>query len=460
MSHSAEPPPIESLESSSPIVTRQAAAGLRGEYAETYAFAAWQRIGLRLLGRLPQAAARWLIPRFDAGNGLDPGMLAGLKIERLARERLADYEAGGKPFPAVTLGAALGGASAHLALALGGPFLPQAFVATLRGGSPSGDALAYFRLSADLARQIAQDNPDVLTIQHYDPVHDGWMTGSVNHLRFKLLDLPAVYAAFIRANLQPGGAVCYLDCAAQWLRYRLGERSVFQVGGWGDISAQEFLEGSPRLQAYCREVGLEATDWRLPGFPLEQGPESEWGCEAGLGEALQDFCRREGYRFVRVSLPEPHDYSRLAFRAAALRLAKAGREPAGVLVEMFSQFDVEAAERSGLLPLWLIFNTRDSLEFLQAMRPHFPPGKPVFFSPLATFSLTPDLTPWAAWEAALDGLDWTNVGARPSHYPADALALVEWAAPLRAWAESNRQPPPPRLDAEELQALAQGLDVV
>lgn len=458
--------PIESLESASPIVTRQVAAGLRGEYAETYAFAGWQKQALRLLGLAPQAVARYLIPRLDAGSGRDPGRLDGLSVERLAAERLADYgirsEPGGDlkvrggPFPAVTLGAALGGASAHLALALGGPFLPQAFVATLKGGSPSGDPLAYFRLSADLARRIAAENPGLMTIQHYDPVHDGWLTRRVNHLRFKLLDLPATYAAFIRANLQPGGSVCYLDCKAQWLRFRLGEHSVFQVGGWGDISAQEYLEGSPRLRDYCQKIGMQVTDWRLPGFLLEQGPESEWGCEPGLDEALQAFCQREGYRFVQVSLPKPHDYSRLAFQAAALRLAKAGQEPSGVLIEMFSQYNLQAVERSGLLPLWLIFNTRDSLEFLQAMRPNFPGGKPVFFSPLATFSMTPDLVPWADWEAALSGLPWINVGARPSHYPADSRALVEWSWPLRGWAEANPQPAPACLAAEELLALAEG----
>jgi hypothetical protein len=219
---------------------------------------------------------------------------------------------------------------------------------------------------------------------------------------------------FIRSRLDPGGAVCYLDCGAKWLRSRVGERSVFQVGGWGGISAQEFLEGSERLSRYCREARLPRCDWRLPGFPLEEGPESEWGCEPGLGEALQDFCLREGYRFIKISLPEPHDYSRLAFQAMARLLEEQGRTPGGVLVEMFSQFDVTAALQAGLLPLWLVFNTADSLAFLQEMVPLFPKDRPVFFSPLSTFTLTPDIVPWPAWEEALRGLDWRNIGARPS----------------------------------------------
>jgi hypothetical protein len=449
--------PLESPESSSPIVTRAVSAGLRGEFCNTYSFPAWQRWTLRLLGRFPQGAARFVISRFETFTGLEPAVLKEFTIDALAEERLGDYTGVNGPFPAVTIGAALGGASAHLALALGGPFLPQAFVITLRGGSPDGDAQAYYRLSADLALEIARQDPAVFTIQHYDPVHDEWMTRYVNHLRFKLLDLPRAYSDYLLRNLEPGGAICYLDSQAKWLRYRVGERSVFQVGGWGGISAREFLEGSARLRSYCERVGLRYGDWRLPDFPLEEGPESEWGCEAGLGEALERFCRVEGFRFVRIALPEPHDYSRLAFDAIARLLEIEGRRPAGALVEMFTQFDATAVRQSGLVPLWLIFNTFDSLAFLKSMWLKLPKDRPVFFTPLATFTQTPDLTPWQEWENALEGLDWRNIGTRSTHYPADALTLTNWAEPLHAWVNQHRHPIQGHLKAEELLALAEAL---
>jgi hypothetical protein len=161
---------------------------------------------------------------------------------------------------------------------------------------------------------------------------------------------------------------------------------------------------------------------------------------------------------VSIPLPQPNDFSRLAFSAASKLLEKEGRQPAGVSVEMFSQFDANAALQAGLLPLWLIFNTQDSLEYLKAMRPRFPAGKPVFFSPLATFSLTPDMVSWKDWDLALAGIQWTNIGARPSHYPADARALVKWANPLRQWVEKNRQPVTTRLEAPELLKLWQEIE--
>lgn len=47
---------IESQESSSPIVTRAVAAGLRGEYTENYQLPGWQKTLLTGVGALPQGA--------------------------------------------------------------------------------------------------------------------------------------------------------------------------------------------------------------------------------------------------------------------------------------------------------------------------------------------------------------------------------------------------------------------
>ena len=376
-----------------------------------------------------------------------------LRLPDILHTRLADYAPITGRFPAIVLGAGLGGAAAHLACSLGGPFLPLAFVYTLRGGAPDGNVQHYFQRSAALALRTAARLPEVLTIQHFDPVHDGWMTRFANHLRLKLLDLPEIYQEFIHRRLAPGGSLVYLDCGAEWLRYRVGPRSVFQVGGWGDLSPQDFLSASEALQSYARSAGMAHWDWRLPDFPLETGPESEWGCEAEFGEALEAFCRRHSYPLLRIRLPDPHDYSRLAFFTRQAQLLSQEIAPAGVQVETFSQFDATAALRAALLPLWLVFNTHTSLDFLQQMRPYFPACRPVFFSPLATFSSTPDLVPWHTWAAALEGLDWRLSGARPGHYPADTRAVVNWAQPLRAWVAAHPQSMPRPLPAGQLASI-------
>lgn len=449
--------PLESNESASPIVTRAVAAGLSGEYCNNYLLPSWQKYLLLALGYLPQSVAQKVMSRFQTISGLSPKILSNFSIHTLIKQRLDDYTNIEGQFPCITLGAALAGATSYLSLALGSPFLPQTFVITLKGGSPKGDVVQYFNRSARQALAIAENNPELITIQHFDPVHDGWLTRYVNHLRFKLLAIPSAYASFIRKKLIPGGTLVYLDGQAEWLRYKVGPRSFFQVGGWGDISAQEFLEGSPRIRDYAKRTGMEKQNWKLNGFPLEIGPESEWGSEPGMAEALKKFCATEGYQFVHICLPHPNDFSRLAFSTALHLLERSQQKPSGVLIETFTQFDSQAAIRSGLLPLWLIFNTKDSLAYLKEMCSQFPKGKPVFFSPLATFSITPDLVPWTDWETALKEFDWINIGTRPDHYPADARTIVKWTEPLRSWVSDHPQPLLNKIEPLELLRLSQNL---
>jgi hypothetical protein len=446
--------PLESIESASPRVTRAVAAGLMEQSLSGYQFNRFERLGLGFLGVLPSAWTVQAISRSASLGATNPGELADLRIGRLIQERLNDYAQVSGRFPSITIGAALGGAAAAISLSVNGPFLPQAFVLTVKGGSETGETAPYFMRSSELASQIAAENPGVLAIQHFDPVHDGWLTRYVNHLRLKLLILPDAYKRFIRNHLDPNGTICFLDCHAKWLRYRVAPNRVFQVGGWGGIPAPEYLHGSQRLDRFQQIEKLKRGTWQLEGFPLEEAPESEWGCEPEYAASVNEFCQEEGYRFLPISYSEPHLYSHLAYQSIRTVLMKDGREPAGVLVEMFSQFDTPAIFRTGLLPVWLVFNTNESLQFLKSMRRLFPPHKPVFFSPLSTFTRTPDLVPWEEWEEALTGFDWINIGTRRSHYPADPKALISWSSQLSGWVREHEHPIRSRLTPEEIHALA------
>ncbi|MBA4384252.1 MAG: hypothetical protein C0410_05920 [Anaerolinea sp.] len=445
---------LESQESSSPIITKAVANGLRGTKSEVYNFSKIEKILLRLVGHLPSSVAEWIIPRANSGNSLSIQDVENLKTSDLVNGRLKDYEANEGQFPAITVGIGMGGTTAHLALALGGPFLPQAFVMTLKTGTMNGDVNAYNQLSLDVARKITQNNHDLMSIQHYDPVHDGWLVKRVNHLRVKLIDLPEEYKAFIKKKLAPGGDVVYLEGTAKWKRFRTGEKNVFQVGGWGDINDEAFIFGNDKLSQFAEKEKLDYLHWMLNDYPLEDGPESEWGSEEGLGEALQDFCKKEGFNFIKISYQDPNNFSKLAFRTKKKILENAHLEPSGVAVEMFSQFDTSIIDHSRLLPLWLIFNTMDSMRFLESMTSEFPKSKPVFFSSLATFSVTPDLVPFTEWERVLNNFEVINIGARKNHYPADTLALLDWKKLLEKWAKENSSNFDNHITGEELSRLA------
>lgn len=448
---------FESQESSSPMITRAVASGLAGRDFKGYQFSQIEKLALEILGYLPQTLSQWLIPRVQRGSALDPRGVEDLKIGQLIRARLNDYQGIGQLLPAAVLGVGMGGATAHLSLALRAAFLPQAFVMTLKGGSVDGDVRRYFERSKDLARHITEVNPGVMSIQHYDPVHDGWLVRRVNHLRLKLTRMPDEYKQFILNRVKPGGDVVYLEGGAKWLRYQVGDQNVFQVGGWGDISAGEFLEGSERIRRYCRNEGLVKTDWRLEGYPLEEGPESEWGSEPGLAEEIEAFCYQNGYHFVKIHFDDPSDFSLLAYHSIGEQFRQNGINSKGTIIETFSQYDPAAVMRYGLKPLWLIFNTRDSVRFLSKASAVFDSDKPVFLSALSTFSQTPDMAEWQDWQDSLKPYEVISVGARASHTPADTLALIRWQDWLRKQAGSDVIKPMNPLHADDLARIAAGL---
>ena len=446
---------LESQESSSPIITRAVSSALSDKPFNVYQFSGFQKTALQILGYFPSKAAEWVIPRVNQSNALSQQDVVNLSTSDLVNARIADYRDCDGRYPAITLGVGMGGTTAHLALSLGGPFLPQAFVLTMKNGTMTGDVNAYNKLSMTIAKEITRTNSELMSIQHYDPVHDGWLVKRVNHLRLKLVELPEEYKVFIKQKLQPDGTVVYLDGRAKWNRFRTGERNVFQVGGWGDISADEFIYGSERLDNFAKNEKLKYFHWFLNDYPLEEGPESEWGSEPGLGEALDDFCHKEGYQFVRIAYEDPNDFSRLAYKAKKAALEKEKVVPEGLVVEMFSQFDTKIVDKYTLLPLWLIFNTKDSLEFLKSMVDEFPERCPVFFSGLATFSQTPDLVSWDDWQQVLQNHDVINIGARRTHFPADTLALLNWNKPLEDWSKQRKRRILENISGKELQELAE-----
>lgn len=451
---------LESRESSSPVVTRAVAAALMGKYCEIYEFPFYQRLGLGCLSLFPPSAAMRVIPPMQTLSAYEGKRVRNLRTQDLVQARIKDYEELRGKWPAITMGVAMGGATAHLSAALRSPFLPQAFVLTLKGGSPDGNAHFYFSRSHAIALDIADQNPDLMTIQHYDPIHDGWLTRYVNHLRLKLTKLPEAYKEFIHQRLEPGGSIIYLEGGAKWLRYRVGLNSVFQVGGWGDISASEYIESSPRIKNYCKKIGLRYENWAIDRYPLEEGPESEWGTEPGLAEELEAFCDSEGYTLIRIQFDTPFDFSILAYYVYLNLLEKSGKVPQGILVETFSQFDALAPLEAGLVPLWLVFNTTDNLRFLNKMMPDFPTGVPIFFSVLSTFSETPDLVRYQDWEKTLAGKNWTNIGAQGKRYPADTKALLGWNIPLRKWCAQHPYPIQDRITGDELAEIARKIDII
>lgn len=364
---------------------------------------------------------RWQSKR----QALSPSAATQIRVEALAQQRVKQYEAIAGPFNSIFFGSALGGA-AYLAAACAAPFLPEPFIFGFQGGSPTDEVDPHLARARQLADRVLANNPDVQLISHFDPVHDGWLTRYLNHLRIKPRRLPAAYQRLMRERLAPGGTIVHLACEAEWLSYQLGPQHDYQIGGWGGIGPREFLAGSDRIDHFLASTGSSHRGgWTVDGSQPRWTTESEWGSQSEFGRSLQEYANGHGYRYLPVRLRNPLDYSQLTVLAYLGWYRQHGVEPKGTFVGMFNQYAPHRVLAYRLLPLWLVFNTIDSAEFLARMKGALP-AVPLAFAALITFSTTPDMVPWSGWQRALDGTDWRSVGARPDRYPQDVVSLWQW----------------------------------
>ena len=165
-----------------------------------------------------------------SGGGLDPGLTRNVTSEGLARLVVGAYDrvVDGVGYPAIVLGAPSGGI-AYLSALLRAPFLPGHFLLSFADPTDPDDVDAYQSHGARLIDPILQRNPDLLAVNHYDPLHDRFLVKNSNHVRLKLLDLPQAYRDFISAHLAPDGVLLLANCSYPWQQYEIGDQHFFQV---------------------------------------------------------------------------------------------------------------------------------------------------------------------------------------------------------------------------------------
>jgi hypothetical protein len=441
---------------SSATIMRGVAAALRDEWMVPQS---WSRLLVALTrpaNHLPESLRLRFVEFFVRNLGAPPSLAGEVRSEGLARWAVDLYGSDGPGFDTVVLGAPSGGIG-HLAALLGAPFLSELFVTRYRYRGKADDVLGYHRAGSSLAKIVLENNPDLLVINHYDPVHDRFMVPYVNYLRMKLLELPSAYRRFIARRLRPGGTILFADCRSPWRQYRVSRRHHFQVGGLGGITDAEYVQGSEEIKRYLAgkhgRAASPPASWALP-LPWLPERESEWGSLQQFRRSVETFASENGYRFLALNGTHPSDFSKIAYYAGHQAILNAGEEPRGVLADCFTLTSPTGALRAGLLPLWLPFNCIDSLAFLGEMAEEFPPGKPVLLAPAPSFSPSWDVAGADAWSAACGpqaSVTWLGVDARA--YPADVAGLFRFLPALQAWCEQAGPRPRPSFTIADLEAL-------
>ncbi|MDP8905562.1 MAG: hypothetical protein M3N29_09690 [Chloroflexota bacterium] len=144
-------------------------------------------------------------------------------------------------YPVIFVGSA-NGAIVHVAAALGAPWLPQNFLVPVRHGGEghSDDPRASLEWAREPARRLLDANPDLALHQMHDPNQDRPMLNHMSFFRLKRMRLGNAYRRFIERTLAPGGTIVVVDCARRWPGTTVQDRHVFQFGGMGAVTPEEY----------------------------------------------------------------------------------------------------------------------------------------------------------------------------------------------------------------------------
>ncbi len=432
----------------SAVAVRAVAAALQGMPCNVWNITPQQGALLHILSLLGKRVTVAAVEHYASKRGVDPSWADHITSEDLASWAVSRYENARGPWDAIIIGAPNGGI-VHLAMALGVPFLSQNFLSSYRQAPIAPDDVkAYQRYGEEIAKPIIAHNTDLAVINHYDPLHDRIRVKYVNHIRYKLLELPRVYRGFIHDNIRRGGTIFFSDCRYPWPMYFIDERHWFQVGGLGGVRPREFIQGRPEIADLQRKAGANPLGhWGLTGRMAFEMPESEWGMMPPFREVTQRFAKENEYRFEALDGAHPQDFSQMACRVWQKILERAGIPPQGVLIETLTQIVPLAPLVGGLLPLWLPGNSEDSLAFLRKMQKILPDDKPILWLPMPNFTEPFDLVSWERWVEVMEGanrqqpvniqvLGMSGSGSG-QWYPTDARAVYRGHNALMQWLDTH-----------------------
>ncbi len=309
-------------------------------------------------------------PRFVEFKTYTPEEALNLDLNEQCQKitRLYDDFVKDRKFEAILFGASNGGI-VNLAVSMGIPYLCSQFrIPTMvEPGSLSRDSLEpYVKVVKLLGKRWRARHPWSSVCCLVDPVHDRMDLGVYAHVRSKFIEFPPVYKDFVKRHLKPGGTLIFVNVTHPWIKYRLGDQIYMQVGGLGEIAPKEYLEGSKRLDRF---LATQATNhkggWGLPNYGLVERPESQWGVEPELKEAVMKYCRQSGYDLLYLEHGHPSGFNILAAHAMHLKHTADGGKCGGYSINIFWALCPALALRARLIGCWSTFTDKTSMKILE-----------------------------------------------------------------------------------------------
>nr|WP_089016225.1 hypothetical protein [Micromonospora inositola] len=308
----------------------------------------------------PEPVRRAAAARAVGRVALTPAQTAEVDAERVARWIVDQYPR--RRYPGLVLGSAHGSA-AHLAVALGVPWLPASFELTAHWTRGAVDRpRAALDHGAALAARLLAGNSDVHVRQVHCPASRGALAGATVTLAVHWRRLPAAYGRFLADRLEPGAAVLLLRDARTWPVLDEGRGHSFQVGSPASgLEPVDFHPDAHALRQVLRSAGGDGAHWEPPEVSTPQG-HAEHGVESGFELSARDWTGRHGHPLHQVLFPQPDALSAATADLYRRWLRWAGKTGDRLVVECGRLLDPWQVVRAGMVPYWCENATRRRVE--------------------------------------------------------------------------------------------------
>jgi hypothetical protein len=256
-------------------------------------------------------------------------------------------------YPTAVLGSAHGSA-AHLALALGAPWLPLAFDVDVAW--PEGSTLnldAAMRHGGQVAQELIGRNPSVRVKQVHDPVRYGHLTArqSSHHIAWR--DLPEPYRRFLRTRVRADGQLLLVKDERRWPDASNGEHAAFQLGSpTSGLRWSHYLDELATVSPACA-----ATARMLLGQGASSGTPAEYGVATDVERELHRWANEQGRTLVGIGYRSPELLSAAVADLYRAWLRAAGKTGNRLAVECGRLLDPYHVVRAGLVPYWCEVST-------------------------------------------------------------------------------------------------------
>jgi len=328
-----------------------------------------------------------------------------INVENLANNVIKAYDVlENKKFDSIIIGPG-SGATADIANAMNAPLLPvHTMVIELRLFNPikPDDIKKYLREGSELAKIILKNNKNIDIVIHDDVIHDRTMVKRylINRIKFK--KLPKAYDSFIRKFLKKNGTIIFIENTQSWKQYKINKNIWFQLGGYGGIEFEEYVNGSERINNWLRKsIQRHRGGWSL-NYSVEQRPESEWGTPRGLDMDIKDYCRKNKLRFIKIKTKHITNLSLLSAYLWYERNKKDGKSN-GYSIGTFWAHSPTASALSRYIPYWAPWPDESTLRIadshLNKMINDFDVPKKVIFARHG--AIGPDIVGIRGWKIML-----------------------------------------------------------